>query len=286
MIGLLGSFQPILELILINSVLAFSQYIVLRAGVFSLATAGFASAGAYCAAILTVKVGMPWPLAMLIVAALGTIMGGILSVPLGRLRGVYQAIATLAFVQILLSLALYAEPLTGGAMGMNGIPRLLSVWHLLLLAGLVFLLVWSLSSTGMSRVFDAARQEETVSVSLGIRVADYHRIGFLLSGAIGAVGGAMMALRNYSLVPEDFGFHLVILVLTIVVLGSRVSIFGPILGAVILTILPEIARPFAEHRMLLNGLVMILVTVFYPNGVADGLRYMNARRRLAREAAQ
>ncbi|WP_127088608.1 branched-chain amino acid ABC transporter permease [Aquabacter cavernae] len=286
MIGFVSSLQPLGELVLVNACLAFSQYVVLRAGVFSLATAGFASLGAYGAAILAARHGVPMPLALVGAGLIGAVAGLVLSVPLSRLRGVYQAIATLAFVQIVLSLALYLEPVTGGAMGMNGLPRLIGGWELILVFGVIFYAMLALSRAGIGSTFDAIRQEETVAVSLGIRVVDYHRLAFALSGALGGLGGGLMALRNYSLVPEDFGFPLLIAVLTFVVLGGRVSPVGPVVGAAVLTLLPEIARPLADYRLLVNGVLMVLVIIYWPHGIVDTIRlHLRQRRHAVSQAA-
>ncbi|AIB15986.1 amino acid ABC transporter permease (plasmid) [Azospirillum argentinense] len=288
MIDLLLAQQPLAELILVNAILAYSQYIALRAGVFSLATAGLASLGAYTAAVLTVRWGVPMPLGLAAAALAGAAAGGLLALPLARLRGVFQAIATLAFVQIVLSLALYAEPLTGGAMGMNGLPRTVQGWHLLGVFALVLYLVFALSRGGVGRAFDTIRQEETVAVSLGIRVVRYHRLAFALSGAIAGLGGGVMAHRNYSLVPEDFGFPLLVSVLTFVVLGGRAAVLGPLAGAAVLTALPELARPLADYRLAVNGLLMVLFIVHLPHGVVDTVILQARRLRLAarRRAAE
>lgn len=272
----------LLQLILVNACLAYSQYIVLRAGVFSLATAGFASLGAYTAALSSLSLGVPMPLGLLAGTAAGTIAALLLSVPLARLRGVYQAIATLAFVQVVLSLMLYAEPLTGGALGLNNLPRLLGGWQTVVIFAAVLYVVAMLSRTGTGAAFDAIRQEETVAVSLGVRVVSHHRLAFGLSGAFGGLGGAMMAYRNYSLVPEDFGFPLSVTVLTYVVLGGRVSVAGPLIGAAVLTLLPEIARPFADYRLAVNGALMVLGIIYLPLGIADTVRFHWLSRRSAK----
>ena len=113
----IAGYLPLFDLYLLHLGLAFSQYIVLGAGVFSLATAAFAGIGAYTAGIFAVKLGMHPVLGL----AAGTLTGMgaalFLSIPLARLRGVYQAIATVAFIQIVVSLNIFSEGLTGGAMG-------------------------------------------------------------------------------------------------------------------------------------------------------------------------
>jgi branched-chain amino acid transport system permease protein len=270
------------ELILVSGILAYSQYIVLRAGVFSMATAGFASLGAYAAALLTLRIEQPFWVGLLAAAAIGGLAGGILAWPLARLRGVFQAIATLAFVQIVMSIGLYWESLTGGALGLNGIPKLVHFGHLLLVSAIIVYVLLALSRTGIGRAFDIIRQDETVAVSLGISVVSYQRLAFVLSGALGGLGGGLMAYRNYSLVPEDFGFPLLIGALSFVVLGGRIAVAGPLAGALILTLLPELARPLADYRLAVNGVLMILAIIYWPYGVVDTLGIHWRRRRAAR----
>jgi branched-chain amino acid transport system permease protein len=108
----------------INAILALSQYVVLRAGVFSIATAGLASIGAYAAANTAQRWGWPAAGGIALATGLAALVGVLVALPLARLRGVFQAIATVAFVQIVLSVTQNATALTGGALSLNGIPRL------------------------------------------------------------------------------------------------------------------------------------------------------------------
>ena len=126
------TYQPLFDFFLFNVGFAFSQQIVLRAGVFSIGSAGFASIGAYAVGILVRDHSWNAIGAVALALVFGAAGGFLLSVPLARLRGVFQAIATLAFVQIVVSLALYLEDLTGGPQGFNNIPKLVQTWHLAL----------------------------------------------------------------------------------------------------------------------------------------------------------
>jgi branched-chain amino acid transport system permease protein len=179
------SYQPLLDILLIGLGFAYSQQIVLRAGVFSIATAGFASVGAYCAAILAKTYGVPAIFALGLSLILGGFIGWLLAVPLSRLRGVYQAIATLAFVQIVTSIMLIAEPVTGGGFGINQIPKSITTWHLLVIGAVVIYFMHSLKNSGVGRAFDAIQQDETVGAVLGVSIRKYHALAFMISGAIG-----------------------------------------------------------------------------------------------------
>lgn len=267
------SYLPLASYALVQCGFAFSQYVVLRAGVFSVATAGFASIGAYTSALLTMRLGVPPLLSLCAGLAVGALAGALISIPLARLRGVFQAIATLAFVQIVQSVTLFIEPVTGGALGLNGVPQAVTGWHLaLVIAGLTYLL-HSMGALSVGRAFDAARQDEVVAVSLGISVVRLHALAFTLSGAIAGLAGGLYAFNRYSIVPEQFGFPLLVASLAAVVLGGRISVFGPVVGAFVLTILPELARPLADQRYLLHGGLLMLVIIFLPEGIVDAIRF-------------
>lgn len=280
-----AAYLPLLASVILNCGFAFSQYVVLRAGVFSVATAGFAAIGAYAGALMTMRLGLPPALSLCGSLLVGALAGALLSLPLARLRGVFQAIATLAFVQIVLSVLLFVEPLTGGALGLNGIPHAVQVWHLL---GFLLVLIYVLHALGGSsigRAFDAARQDETVAVSLGISVLRYHALAFTLSGAIAGLAGGLYAFNRYSLIPDQFGFSMLVASLAAVVLGGRISVLGPIVGTVVLTVLPEVARSFAEQRYLLHGALLVVVIIYLPDGIVDTLRLRLRQQRSAQRGA-
>ena len=273
---------PLLDLIFIGTGYALSQAIVFRAGTFSVATSGFAALGAYCAAILTVKQGMHPAVAIFLGTLLGLMCGLLLSVPLARLRGVYQAIASLAFVEILVALILYFEGLTGGPLGFNNIPRLVTPWMLFAaMAGTMGLLI-VLGQGGIGRAFDAMRQDPAVAASLGVNPTKYHVLSFALSGAIAGLFGGLDALRNFSLTAEQFGFSILIGTLSAVVLGGRRSVLGPLVGTTILVLLPEIFRPLADYRQAVYGLLLVVVMAFLPFGVYDSIVMKLHNRRLVR----
>ncbi len=277
-----AAYRPLIDLFLLHVGYAFSQAIVLRAGVFSVATAGLAAIGAYAAAILGVTYHLnPW-LAIVAGCAAGTIVALILSWPLARLRGVYQAIATLAFVQIVASLNLYAEPLTGGAMGFNNIPKLVDTPVLLLAVAILVYFMFAIGSTRVGRAFEAIRQDEAMAASLGVSVTSYQALAFALSGAMAGLFGGLDAFHSYALEPNQFGFSLLVVILSYVVLGGRRSTIGPIVGTAFLIAILEIARPLAENRILVYGVLLVLIINYLPRGLADALIEVVRRRRMAR----
>jgi branched-chain amino acid transport system permease protein len=281
MMTFLYAYEPLFELALFNVLLAFSQYIVLKAGVFSLGTAAFAAIGSYTAAIMVTKLGLsPW-LGLAVATALGIAAGAIVAIPLARLRGVFQALATLALVQIVLSVTLNWVDVTNGALGINSIPKTVGLVGLLCVVGLLAYFMLAIGSSSIGRAFDVIREDETVAVSLGISVQKHHMIAFILSGAIAGLAGALHAYNSYSITPNEYGFNMVVMALAMVVLGGRVSVWGPIVGAVVLTGLPELLRGFQEYRMVVQGALLLLSIIFLPQGAADTLISVIARKRIA-----
>lgn len=280
----IATYQHLFNVFLLGSGYALSQWVVMRAGVFSVATAGMASIGAYGAAVLTMRFGWPYPLSLAAAAVLGAAAGLLLSWPLARLRGVFQAIATLAFVQIVVAMALYSDDLTGGAMGLNAIPNLVGTSQTLIALLLVVYLMTAINATRVGRAFEAIRQNEAVASSLGVSVNFHQALAFAISGAIAGLFGGLEAFQSFTLFPATFGFPAVIAALSYVVLGGRRSVAGPIIGAAILLLLPEISRPLADYRMALYGAILMLVIAFMPRGILDTALLTLRRRRIARLA--
>lgn len=284
MINFFYTYQSLFDHILVYALLAMSQYVVLRAGVFSLGTAGFAALGAYGTALLITKAGWP-PLAAIVAGMLlGTAASALLALPLSRLRGVFQAVATLALVQIVLSVTQNWVSLTNGALGVSGIPKVASTPLLLAVVAAVVLVLVAMGRHSIGRAMDVIREDETVAVSLGISVPYYHRIAFIMSGALAGLGGAMQATSSYAITPQEFGFSMLVAALAMVVLGGRTTVWGALVGAAILTTLPELFRVFADYRNVVQGILLMLVIVYLPRGVADTVLSELRDRRLRRAA--
>jgi branched-chain amino acid transport system permease protein len=286
MINFLYTYQSLFDHILVYSLFAMSQYVVLRAGVFSLGSAGFAALGAYATALLITKAGWNPVLAIAAGTVIGTAASALLALPLARLRGVFQAVATLAFVQIVLSATQNWVSLTNGALGVNGIPHAAGTASLAAVVAVVTLLLVLMGRYSLGRALDVIREDETVAVSLGISVPHYHRIAFVLSGALAGLSGSLHAVSSYAITPGDYGFSLLVAGLAMVVLGGRTTVWGALVGAVVLTSLPELFRVFADYRNVVQGILLMLVIVYLPRGVADTLIARWRDRRLRRSAVK
>jgi len=189
-------------------------------------------------------------------------------------------------VSPVLSLNLYAVSLTGGPMGLNGIPRSGGAATLMAALAIVSYLIFSLGRSRYGRAFEAVRTDEAMAASVGISIPFHQTLAFVLSGVIAGLFGSLEAFHGYALDANQFGFGFVVAVLSFVVLGGRRSVLGPIAGAALLIILPEIARPLAEQRILIYGVLLMLVTAYLPRGVVDSAADALRRRWLLRSAAR
>ena len=271
--------QPVFDFFLLTLGFAYSQQVVLRAGVFSLASAAFSCLGAYACAYLVVKSGLPVAAGIGLGALIGAMAAYIVSLPLARLRGVYQAIATLALVEMMVALALYAEPITGGAVGFNNIPKHVGTLELLIAVLVVTYLLHAQSISRIGRGFDALRQDEYVAASLGVSSRREHTLAFVSSGLIGGLFGALQSMYAYNVEPQQYGFGYMVTTLAAIVLGGRRSLLGPLIGSAIVILLPEVARPLAEYRQIVVGAIMMVMVVLAPQGLADTFLAWQGHRR-------
>jgi len=269
MIDFFRANQPVFDFFLLTLGFSYSQQIVFRAGVFSLASAAFAALGAYASAYLVVRMGLPVYLGVGLGMLMGGLAGYMASIPLARLRGVYQAIATLALVEVTVAVALYAEPITGGAVGFNNIPKHIGTLEILLAVAIVTYFLYAINISRIGRGFDALRQDEFVAASLGVSSRNQHTLAFIVSGLIGGLFGGMQSMYSYSVEPHQFGFGFMVTTLAAIVLGGRRTLLGPVIGSAIVILLPEIARPLAEYRQIVVGMILVLVVIFTPQGLGD-----------------
>jgi branched-chain amino acid transport system permease protein len=265
-----ATYGDLFAFLLLNAVLALSIYLTLAAGLLSMGTAGFMSIGAYTATLLTMRAGAPYPLALAAAALVASLGGLALGWPVLRLRGVYLAIATIGFGEMVRIAALNL-PFTGGALGINGIPRLAQWWHVaLLLLGLTYFFL-RLRGSKMGHALAAIREDEVAARASGVEVARYKTIAFVLSAALAGLAGGLSAHLTYFISPNEFSFGLAVNVLVYAVVGGTGSFVGPILGSTVITLLPELLRnagvTAGAVRLGVNGLILLLVILFLPNGL-------------------
>src|SRR2546430_10868665 len=254
----------------INSMIATSMSLVLYSGQLSLAAPGFMAIGAYTSVLMDLNWHTPLVLNIAVGVVLAGVMGALVGLPVLRLRGVFLAIATIGFVEALRLGVILNWPITGEGLGLKnptadplgGVPIILAS-----LVVVVFL-VWRLTKGRLGNAWAAIRQDELAALSQGIDVPRYKLIAFVLSAVIAGYAGALEAHLNFFVDPGDaqYGVTRAVQVLTFAVLGGSGYVLGPVVGALIITLLPEIFREAGGHIHVLSGLFLIAAILFPPPG--------------------
>ena len=264
-----------------QALLATSVYYPLMAGQLSLATPGFYALGGYIAAVMgTSAVFASWrdtlgfwmfPLEWLVAALAALLLGLAVGIPALRLRGIYLALATIAFVEIVRVVSLNLA-ITGGAGGIFGIPQLFEERgsYLLIFApllGVTLFFSHRLERSRAGRAMRAIREDELAADAMGINTTRYKVLAFVCGAVPAGVTGAMSApfLNTWS--ARQGPFDLAVACLAFVLIGGSRSIWGPLLGACLLAALPEVLRPLRDFRFIFNGLVLVLVSIYLPSGL-------------------
>jgi len=292
----LQAYGFLLVLMVLNAVLALSLYLPLMAGQLSLASPGFYAFGGYVAAILSTRV---WPpaagepfsvwlvvLEMLIAGVASGLLAVLVGIPALRLSGIYLALATIAFVEILRVVSLNL-PITGQAVGIFGVPQPFGdQLSYLLLAAPLFLLamvfVARLERVRVGRAFTAIREDELAASAMGIATGAHKVLAFTLGGALAGTTGALAAHFVNTWNARQGTFDASILYLAFVLIGGSRTFLGPVVGGLVLTAVPELLRGSAQvgalptwladflaggGRLIIFGVLLALGTVFFPQGL-------------------
>jgi len=269
---LYAAYSSIFNFIGINSLLALSLYVTLSAGQLSLGNAAFAGIGGYTAGILSMHMGTSFITSLAAGALLAGLTAAVLGFPVLRLRGVFLAMATLAFGEVVRIAAVNLN-ITGGAEGLTPIPNKTKTWMIYLALASVsyFIAVLRRSKAGWS--FASIREDETAAAAMGINTTYYKTLAFTMGAMIAGLAGGMNAHLNYIITPGELGFSAAVQLLIYNIVGGTRIWYGPILGATLLTSLPEILRATGitagPIRMGVNGFILLLVILFLPNGLVS-----------------
>ena len=266
-----GIYSHTIATSLINAVAALSLYFSLRAGIFNLSTVGFMAIGAYTAGILSVRLAFPSAVGIAAGVGLALVIGVVLVLPILRLKGHYLAIATLSFGAIVQALALNLDNLTNGPGGLIGVPVTVQIWHLLSVLAVVLYCAWVVQDSRTGRAWDAIRSDESAARCMGIHVEWYRLLAFLISAALGALAGGLWAHVNRVVVPFEFGFGQLTFVLVYTLLGGYTHPLGPVLGALIVSSMPDWLYRFEQYREILIGVVLVVIVIYLPNGLIQPL---------------
>jgi branched-chain amino acid transport system permease protein len=280
--------ETLIQNALILALLAYSFQVAMSAGVFSLAGVGFYAVGAYMPAILITKHG--WPTLTAVVSALlvSAVISLALALILARLRSLYLAMATMAFNLLVQLVAVEWEGQTGGALGLFGVPVVVSSLGLVLIVVAVSLLLWRRERGSSRRTLEALRLDERLAPVVGIDVVRRRHQAFVFSAILGALAGAMNTLIFSTINPTQVGFGLITTALTVIVVGGISSWVGALVGAFIITWLPDWLAFTGDWRPVVVGAITVLMVVWVNDGLVGllsrGRRWAMARRRTVRAA--
>ncbi|HHV79855.1 MAG TPA: branched-chain amino acid ABC transporter permease [Firmicutes bacterium] len=265
-------------------------------GKLSLGHAGLFGLGAYVSALLSLH-EVPVPVAMLAAGIAVASVGVLLGIPTLKLQGHYLSIVTLGFSEILILIIINWKSLTNGPGGLRGIPPISigsfslvdEVPQYYFMLGLVALLVWVKARIVHSHVGLALRaimDSETAAEAMGISVAYYRVMAFGISSFYAGLGGACFSHLLGYVSPYSFQSAESFGLLGMVVVGGIGTLYGPVLGAVLMTLLPEYFRAFADFRLILNAVVTIILLIKAPGGIVGTVQALARRRQLSAPTAR
>ncbi len=249
----------------INILLAWSVYIILLSGSLSFANGGFMALGAYGSGVLTVKFGVPLVPALLVAGVGAGLFGALVGYPALRTRGVYLIMVTVGItfcVQVTIENIRYV----GGVGGLRGLFGT-TIWHVYAMVALVGLGLWWLSRSHLQRMLDAVRADEQVARALGINAVYLKVLAFGSGAFVASMAGGMYGHYMAFASPEHFNIFVSIFVVLYVVLGGVNNLWGPVVGATLMTLTPELIRGLAQWRPLVFGVVIILLLLVRPDGL-------------------
>lgn len=278
--GIISGINPYILQIIVNIgigiVLALGLNVITGlTGQLSLGHAAFMSVGAFTSALLTIKLGMPIMLNLLVTGAVTAVIGALIGYPILRLTGDYLAICTLGFAEIVKVVFLNLD-ITNRALGLSvppaktSIPMPFVVWGVAILA---IVLVTFVYDSRFGRALKAIRGDEIAAEAMGINVARYKVQSFALGTFLAGVGGGLYAHFISYINPSDFGFLKSIDILSMIVLGGLGSIPGAVIGAAVLSAAPEFLRFMSQYRMLVYGGLLVFMMLFRPNGLLGGINF-------------
>lgn len=259
-------YQNTLMFIGINIILAASLHLIIGVtGQFSIGHAGFLAVGAYASAIMTMKLEMPFVVALIVGGLVAAVAGLIIGIPSLRLKGDYLAIATLGFGEIVRIILLNID-YVGGASGMQ--VSHFTTWPWVFAAVLVTIIVIrNFTSSTHGRACISIREDETAADSMGINTTYYKVVAFAIGAFFAGIAGGLYAHNFYIIQPSNFGFLKSFDILILVVLGGLGSLSGAVLAAILLTVVTTFLQDYPETRMIIYSLVLIVMMIYRPQGL-------------------
>jgi branched-chain amino acid transport system permease protein len=259
-------------------------------GLFSLGHAAFYGIGAYASALLTLKIHLPFGAAFFLSGILTALIGGIVAFPALRLKGIFLAIGTMGFNEIVRLLAINLEPITGGPAGLPGIikPAILGLTFtqprdyylaILMFAAITYVIFQRIIAARPGRALVAIRDDEIAARSMGINVTGYKVAAFVISSFFAGLAGSFFAHYMTYISPDNFGLSESFAMLAMIALGGIGNLAGSVAGALILVVVPEAFRFLQDYRQLIYGITIVVIMLALPEGVAGWYPQLLSRKK-------
>lgn len=284
---MVGYILNLLILVSISSILAASlNFIIGYAGIYSMAHAAFFGISAYTGALVAMHVSTSLLVAIPLAMAICALLSLAISLPALRVRGEYFVVASLGLQMIAYTVFAEWKSVTGGLGGITGVPiatlfgypvRSLGAFLVVSLVclALVILVIWALIRTSFGRNLQAIRDDEVAAASFGKNVALIKALAVTISSALCAVAGVLYAFHVSFVSPESFTVDQSVLIMAMIIIGGTGTVFGPILGAMIIHLLPAgltyltflPSRDIASLQQIIYGVAMVLLMIYWPSGL-------------------
>jgi len=261
-------------------------------GQVSVGHAGFLAVGGYAAAILSTKVGMPFILALLLAGVVTGLIGLLIGLPAVRLRGHFLAVATLGFGLSIPQIALNWDDLTGGYSGIFVTKPVLfdtefKFFYVVVVSiVLITWIIYNILRSALGRAFVAIRESEVAAQAMGIHVAFYKTVMFVISAFFTGLAGGLYGYWVGFISPNDFTATTSFMLLAMIVVGGLASLPGAILGAVLFTLIPHFTSQFVGVTNLVIGLAMALIILFRPQGLVSLGQLFSAKKRQSGDVSE
>ena len=264
--GSFGFWQPIIIFSLLNVILTSGLYITALSGQLSMATAALAGIGGYVSAVLTANFDWPFVAAILVAAVATAIVGGLLAALMVRMRDFILKLTTLAAGEALSVLAFNWDYI-GGANSFTGLAPHTGLFTCVIVAAISLYVAWRFDGSRLGYGARAVRDDPLAAASMGVSVAQVRIVTFAVGSAIIGMAGAVQAHYLLVVTPSQLGFFVSLNYIIFLLFGGLQTLAGPVLGAVVLTALPEALRFANEYRLIVYGLIIVAVMLWRTDGL-------------------
>ncbi|HXW01487.1 MAG TPA: branched-chain amino acid ABC transporter permease, partial [Anaerolineae bacterium] len=258
------------------------------AGKISLAQAAFMGIGAYTSTLLIQNIGLNYWIGLVIATIVCTLIGALIGFPALRVQGHYLAFVTLGFNELVILVLRNEDWLTGGPLGILDIARpsifgfslfepVRFYYFCMVMLALVSLAMWYMIRSPWGRAFKALRDNPYRAESLGLSTTTYTLLAFAIGSGLAGIAGAMLAPLVEFIDPQSFGLQRSLIFLLMVMVGGRGTLAGPFIGVFFVILLPEWLRFTEEYYLIIFSIFVILLIMFFPQGVAGIGPYLQKR---------